>query len=110
MERTAEDQHNKARTYAATICALKAEGKSPEGAEHRQVKYPYNMIEVDHGKLKRSIRPVRGFKSTQKGYVTITDFDVMHALRMGQAALLQYGSDFMGEVCLIERQFGICTG
>ncbi len=30
---------------------------------HRQVKYLNNIIEADHGKLKRLVKPVRSFKS-----------------------------------------------
>jgi transposase, IS6 family len=33
----------------------------------------------------------------------------MHALRKGQAAPWQYGGGIMGEVRLIERQFGVYT-
>jgi transposase-like protein len=31
-------------------------------AEHRTPKYPNNIIEADHGALKRVIRPARGFQ------------------------------------------------
>jgi transposase, IS6 family len=52
---------------------------------------------------------VRGFKSLKTAYATIKGFEVMHALRKGQAAPWQYGGSIMGEVRLIERQFGIYT-
>ena len=50
---------DKAPTYAIAIAELKAEGKCPQDAVHRQVKYLNNIIEADFGKLKRLIRPVR---------------------------------------------------
>jgi IS6 family transposase len=53
---------------------------------HRQVKYLNNVIETDHGKLKQFIRPVRGFKTLKSAYATIAGFEVMRALRKGQAA------------------------
>jgi IS6 family transposase len=55
------------------------------------------------------IKPVRGFKSMRTAYATIKGFEVMHALRKGQAAPWQYGGGVMGEVRLIERQFGFYT-
>ena len=71
-------------------------------------------VRVDHttlyrGKLKQLIKPVRGFKSMKTAYATIKGFEVMHALRKGQAAIFQYGGGIMGEVRLIERQFNVYT-
>lgn len=91
------------------IAALKAEGTLPEEVLHRQAKYLNTVIEADPGKLKQLIKPGRGFKSLNTAYATIKGFEVMHALRKGQAALWQYGGGIMGEVRLVERQFGIWT-
>jgi IS6 family transposase len=100
---------DKAPTYGPAIAALKTDGKLSHETLHRQVKYLNNVVEADHGKLKQLIKPVRGFKSMKTAYATIKGFEVMHALRKGQAALWQYGGGIMGEVRLIERQFGIYT-
>ena len=54
---------DKAPTFGPAIAELKKEGKCPEDTVHRQVKYLNNIVEADHGKLKRLINPVRGFKS-----------------------------------------------
>ncbi len=58
-------------TYAAAITELKAEGKCSGDMVHRQVKYLNNIIESDHGKLKRLIKPTLGFKSLKIAYATI---------------------------------------
>ena len=79
---------DKAPTYGIAIAALKAEGRCPEGLMHRQVKYLNNVVEADHGKLKQLIRSVRGFKTLKTAYATIKGFEVMRALRKGQAAIL----------------------
>lgn len=60
---------DKAPTFGPAIAELKEEGKCPEDTQHRQVKYLNNNIETDHGKLKRLINPVRGFKSKKTAYV-----------------------------------------
>ncbi|MHC6232930.1 DDE-type integrase/transposase/recombinase, partial [Klebsiella pneumoniae] len=49
--------------------------------EHRQIKYRNNVIECDHGKLKRIINATLGFKSMKTAYATIKGIEVMRALR-----------------------------
>jgi transposase, IS6 family len=98
---------DKAPTYAAAISELKQEGKCPEGTRHRQVKYLNNVIEADHGKLKQLIRPVRGFKTLKTAYATIKGFEVMRALRKGQASAFNLTRDIRGEARIVERAFGL---
>ena len=98
---------DKAPTYGIAISELKAEGKCPEKTVHRQVKYLNNVVEADHGKLKQLIRPVRGFKTLKTAYATIRGFEVMRALRKGQAAIFNLTKDIQGEARIIERAFGI---
>jgi IS6 family transposase len=98
---------DKAPTYAAALVELKAEGKCPKDTQHRQVKYLNNIVESDHGKLKQLIRPVRGFKSMKTAYATIKGFEVMRALRKGQAAIFNLTRDIRGEARLIERAIGL---
>lgn len=100
---------DKAPTYGIAISELKKDDKLPDTVQHRQVKYLNNVIEADHGKLKQLIRPVRGFKTLKTAYATIKGFEVMRALKKGQAKSFQFQDGIMGEVRLIERQFGIYT-
>ena len=98
---------DKAPTYAAAIAQLKAEGKCPTQTRHRQVKYLNNVIEADHGKLKQLIRPVRGFKTMKTAYATIKGFEVMRALRKGQAEMFALQGAIVGEARIVERAFGV---
>jgi IS6 family transposase len=66
-----------------------------------------NVIEADHGKLKQLIRPVRGFKTLKTAYATIAGFEVMRALRKGQATIFNLTRDICGEMRIVERAFGI---
>ena len=84
---------DKVPTYGIAISELKAEGKCPEKTVHRQVKYLNSVVEADHGKLKHLIRPVRGFKTLKTAYATIKGFEVMRALRKGQAAIFNLTRD-----------------
>ena len=94
-------------TYSPAIKELKAEGKCPTDTIHRQVKYLNNIVEADHGKLKRLIKPTLGFKSMKTAYATIKGFETMHALKKGQAKPWRYQKDVRGEVRLVERAFGL---
>ena len=86
---------------------MKEEGKYPKDVEHRQVKYLNNIIEADHGNLKQLIKPVRGFKTMKTAYATIKGFEVMRALRKGQALAFNLTRDPIGEKRMIERVFGV---
>lgn len=98
---------DKAPSYGAAIGELKKEGKLPAETEHRQAKYLNNVVEADHGKLKQLIRPVRGFKTLPTAYATIKGFEVMRALRKGQAAAFNLTRDILGEARMVERAFGV---
>jgi len=98
---------DKAPTYAAALAELKKEGKCPAETVHRQVKYLNNIVEADHGKLKQLIRPVLGFKTLKTAYATIKGFEVMRAMRKGQAGAFNITCDIRGEARIIERAFGL---
>ena len=94
---------DRAPAYAAAIAELKAEGKCPKDTRHRQVKYLNNVVEADHGKLKLLIQPVRGFKTMKTAYATIKGFEVMRALRKGQAGMFALQGGIVGEARIVER-------
>ena len=86
---------------------MKQDGKCDQDLEHRQVKYLNNRLEADHGKLKRLIHPVRGFKSMKTAYATIKGFEVMRMFKKGQMKAWQYQPGIKGEICLVNRQFNV---
>jgi hypothetical protein len=66
-----------------------------------------NVGEADHGKPKLLIRPIRGFKTLKTAYATIKGFEVMRALRKGQAAAFNITRDICGEARIVGRAFGL---
>jgi transposase-like protein len=98
---------DKAPSYGIAISELKVEGKCPKQTVHRQIKYLNNVVEADHGKLKQLIGPVRGFKTLKTAYATIAGFEVMRALRKGQAAVFNLTQNICGEARIVERAFGL---
>ena len=99
--------NDKTPTDVAAIAEFKAEGKWSNETRHRQVKYLNNVVEADHGKLKLLIRPVRGFKTLKTTYATIKGFEVMRALRKGQAGMFALRGGAVGEARIVERAFEI---
>ncbi|WP_423201772.1 DDE-type integrase/transposase/recombinase [Edaphobacter modestus] len=53
----------------------------PQDTKHRTSKYLNNIIEADHGGLKRVIRPTRGFQTMRTASATIKGFEVMRMIR-----------------------------
>ncbi|MBB5066882.1 hypothetical protein HDF15_005268 [Granulicella mallensis] len=54
--------------------------------KHRTYKYLNNIIEADHGALKRVICPTRGFQTMKAADVTIKGFEVMRMILVGIAS------------------------
>ena len=94
-------------SYGVALKEMKLAGKCDPNILHRQVKYLNNGLEADHGKLKRLIYPVRGFKTMKTAYATIKGFEVMRMFRKGQLRAWQRFPGVKGEVYLVEKVFGI---
>ena len=76
---------------AAAIIELRADGRCAASVQHRRVKYLNNLIEGDHGRLKRILGPKCGFKTPTTAYRTLKGMEAMHALRKGQGRHFAYG-------------------
>ena len=96
-------------TYGVAIARINAERKEDDDPiTHRMCKYLNNIIEADHGKLKRLIKPTLGFKSMKTAYATLQGFEVMRMFKKHQFdAWFQGAEGITGEIRLINRQFGI---
>ena len=70
-------------SYPKAIRRLQNEGLLPQDVEHRTSKYLNNIIEADHGALKRVIRPTRGFQTMKTAVVTLMGFETMPMIRHG---------------------------
>ena len=54
-------------------------------------KYLNNIIEADHGALKRVIKPTRGFQSMRTATATIKGFEIMRMIRRGHCLTCKPG-------------------
>ena len=74
-------------SLARAIAELKLEGICPPTVEHRQVKYLNNILEGDHGRLKRILGPKGAFKNRTSAYRTLKGMEAMQSLWKGQGAM-----------------------
>jgi len=74
---------NQLGSYPRAIDRLQREGRLAADTKHRTCKYLNNIIEADHGALKRVIHPTRGFQTMKTASATIKGFEVMRMIRRG---------------------------
>ena len=84
LERPKIINTDKYSAYLGPISDMQEEGILSDDFEHRRVRYLNNIIECDHGKLKRLIKPTLGFKNLHSARATITGFEVMRMFKKGQ--------------------------
>jgi transposase-like protein len=98
---------DKLASYPKAIRRLQREGLLSKDPEHRTSKYLNNIIEADHGALKRMIRPTRGFQRMKTASTTLKGFVVMRMVRRGHCKLRHAG--VTGEVGLVNQVFGLAA-
>jgi transposase-like protein len=92
-------------SYPKAIRRLQSEGLLSKDVEHRTSKYLNNIIEADHGALKRVIRPTRGFQRMKTASAALRGFEVMRMIRRSHCILPQPG--VTGEIRLVNQLFGL---
>jgi transposase, IS6 family len=70
--------------YPIAAKAMKREGALWRFAKVRQVKFLNNIVEQDHRRIKRLVRPGLGFKSFTSASQTIARYGAMAMIRKGQ--------------------------
>jgi IS6 family transposase len=98
---------DKLASYSRAIRRLQRKGLLPEDLKHRTSKYLNNIIEADHGALKRVIRPIRGFPRMKTASATIKGFEVMRTIRRGHCLLPQVG--VAGKIRLLNQLFSLAA-
>jgi transposase, IS6 family len=98
---------DKLASYPKAIRRLQDEGLLSKNVEHRTSKYLNNILEADHGALKRVIRPTRGFQWIKTARATLKGFEVMRMIRRGHCVLARPG--VIGEIRLVNQFFGLAA-
>jgi transposase-like protein len=98
---------DKLASYPKAILRLQSEGLLPNDVKYRTSKYLNNILEADHGALKRVIRPTRGFQSMKTAAATLTGFEIMRMIRRGHC--IQRERRATGEIRLVNQLFGLAA-
>jgi IS6 family transposase len=91
-------------SYPKAIHRLQREDKLGKDTKHRTSKYLNNIIEADHGGIKRVLLPTRGFQTMKTAYATIKSLEAMRMIRRRPCILCQ--PRVAGEVQFVNTLFG----
>lgn len=94
--------------YPSAVDDLKAEEMLSEDTELRPVKYLNNMIEQDHRRIKRLVKPGLGFGSFNTARRTFQGYEAMAMIRKGQIEDIDR-KDVIGQISFIHEIFGIAA-
>src|SRR5215211_7537430 len=94
--------------YPAAVSAMKREGELWRFSRLRQVKYLNNIVEQDHRRLKRLVRPGLGFGSLPAARRTLAGYEGMAMIRKGQVQNIG-GCDMRAQAAFIAGLFGIAA-
>jgi transposase-like protein len=95
------------RSYPKAIRRLQREGTLSQKIKHRTSKYLNNIIEADHGGIKRVIRPTRGFQTMRTAYATIKGFEIMRMIRRRHCILCKPNVE--GEIQFVNKLFDVAA-
>jgi transposase, IS6 family len=94
--------------YPAAVTAMKREGELWRFSRLRQVKYLNNIVEQDHRRLKRLVRPGLGFGSLPTARRTLAGYEAMGMIRKGQVRNIG-GGDMRAQAAFVAGLFGIAA-
>src|SRR4051794_13532401 len=94
--------------YPAAVTAMKREGELWRFSRLRQIKYLNNIVEQDHRRIKRLVRPGLGFGSLPTARRTLAGYEAMAMIRKGQVRNIG-GGDMPAQATFIASLFGIAA-
>jgi transposase, IS6 family len=83
---------------------MKSDGQLSRRTCLRQCKYLNNIVEQDHRRIKRLVRPGLGFGSFYTARRTLPGFETMAMMRKGQLRKID-GHDIRGQAVVIANLF-----
>jgi transposase, IS6 family len=94
--------------YPRAAAEMKRDGELWRRSRLRQCKYLNNIVEQDHRRMKRLVRPGLGFGSFQTARRTLAGFEVMAMIRKGQVRNIG-GRDIRAQATVIAGVFEIAA-
>jgi IS6 family transposase len=93
-------------SYPHVIRELKRTGEPGRRCRCRPVRYLNNVVDQDHGAIKRRVRASRGFRSFHSAWRTIQGIETVNMIREGQVRWIPK-DDIVGQVAFVARLFGV---
>lgn len=90
--------------YPRAVLEMKGDGELWRRSRLRQCKFLNNVVEQDHRRIKRLIRPGLGFGNFRTARRTLTGFETMAMIRKGQVRKID-GRDVKGQATFIAGLF-----
>ena len=94
--------------YPCAIDQMKADGELWRRSRLRQVKYLNNIVEQDHRRIKRLVRPGLGFGSFWTARRTLAGYEVMAMVRKGQVRRIG-GHDMRAQATFVAALFDVAA-
>jgi transposase, IS6 family len=94
--------------YPAAAAEMKRDGELWRFTRLRQVKYLNNIVEQDHRRIKRLVRPGLGFGSLHTARRTLVGYEAMAMIRKGQVRKVG-GRDMRAQAIFIAGLFGMAA-
>ena len=94
--------------YPRAIEQLKEDGELWRRSRLRQCKYLNNIMEQDHRRVKRLVRPGLGFGSFWTARRTLAGYEVMAMVRKGQVRRIG-GCDMRAQATFVAKLFDMAA-
>jgi len=94
--------------YPRAVAEMKDDGELWRRSRLRQVKYLNNIVEQDHRRVKRLVRPGLGFGGFHTARRTLAGYEVMAMVRKGQVRKIG-GRDMRAQASLIAELFQVAA-
>lgn len=94
--------------YPSATKAMKKAGELWRFSKLRQRKYLNNIVEQDHRRVKRLVRPGLGFQGFHTARRTIAGYEIMAMVRKGQVAAIP-ANDMTAQAAFVAVLFGAAT-
>ena len=94
--------------YPRAVADMKRAGELWRFSKLRQRKYLNNIVEQDHRRIKRLVRPGLGFGSLETAKRTLAGYEVMAMIRKGQVHNIG-GRDVQAQAAFVARLFEVAA-
>jgi transposase, IS6 family len=94
--------------YPCAISAMKDDGEFWRFSRLRQAKFLNNIVEQDHRRMKRPVRPGLGFGRFHKARRTLAGYEAMVMIRKGQV-LDVGGRDIQAQAIFVAELFRVAA-